>query len=109
MAGPENALILSCARGQSSDGLLDPAGGLDWDYVLSMAAAHQVTSLLYWNLHRNCRDRVPPEILQRLRERFLAGVARQERLTAELFRILGHFEENGIPALPFKGPVLAHT
>ncbi len=109
---PEHNILLSCARSSGDNelgGIQRSSRTIDWDYLLLMANAHQITSLLYWNLHTACRDQVPPHILRRLQERFLAATARHELLTAELFKILGHFVKNGIRAIPFKGPVLAHT
>src|SRR5208282_2899895 len=43
------------------------------------------------------------QFLERERERTKWGL----RLTAELFRLLDLLERHAIPALPFKGPVLA--
>jgi hypothetical protein len=114
MNRPEQDIILACGRvcgeAERSELLRSiPKRELDWDYLLLMANAHQVTSLLYWNLHTACRDQVPPQIFRQLRERFLAAAGRHELLTAELFRILDHLGKNGIRAIPFKGPALAHT
>jgi hypothetical protein len=68
-----------------------------------------VTSLLYWHLKACCPDAAPQAVLEKLHAHFLESAANNLFLTAELLNILKLFDENGIPAIPFKGPVLAHT
>jgi hypothetical protein len=50
---------------------------------------------------------VPDSTLQHLARIYSENSLRNHRLTAELFKILGLFESNGIPAISFKGPLLA--
>lgn len=60
------------------------------------------------NLSRNA-DRISREALARLHQIYQANARRTLWLTRELGRVLAHFESRGIPALPYKGPVLAQS
>lgn len=63
--------------------------------------------LLYKNLVALGPSHCPPEFLGALSEANLRNVAYSLRITAELKKVLGLFGAHGIPALPFKGPMLA--
>jgi hypothetical protein len=80
---------------------------LDWDYTIKTARQHKVMPLLYWNLNQTCPEAVPPATLSQLRAMFEANAAANLALTSELFNLLKLFEEQGIPVIPYKGPVLA--
>ncbi len=64
-------------------------------------------SLIYWQLKATCAEAVPKDILNRLQDRFRQTNKRNLLLASELRRILKLFEAEGIPVMPFKGPVLA--
>jgi hypothetical protein len=111
---PEHNLLLSCARVCSDKEREDSIvrfvhEGIDWDYLLEAAATHYMTSMLYWYLNAACREDVPPSILEKLHKHYQISAKSNLLYTAELFRILKLFEENNIPAIPFKGPVLSLT
>jgi hypothetical protein len=80
---------------------------LDWPYLLRLALMHRVLPLLYSNLSRAMPEAVPIRILDELRRLFRGNVERNLFLTAELLKLARAFETQGIPAVPFKGPVLA--
>ena len=80
---------------------------LDWRYLLRAAYRHRVGSLIYWQLKATCAEAVPKDILNRLQDRFRQTNKRNLLLASELRRILKLFEAEGIPVMPFKGPVLA--
>jgi hypothetical protein len=63
--------------------------------------------LLYWNLHATCPEAVPETSLDQLRRRFNANSVRNLFLIRELLTLLSLLEKRGIPAIPYKGPVLA--
>jgi hypothetical protein len=63
--------------------------------------------LLYWHLNEAAADAVPDVELESLRREFKLNAAHNLQLAAELLEILKLFEARGIPALPYKGPVLA--
>lgn len=83
---------------------------LDWEYVLELGQRHGVTPLLNRTLGTRGEESliaVPDRIQSRLAERARSTALHNARVTAELVRVLGSFEEHTIRALPFKGPVLA--
>lgn len=80
---------------------------LDWDYLLQAAAQHGVLPLLYWNLNAMGSETVPRAYWELLRLRCQTTAARNLLLTQELLALLARLEEQGISALPLKGPALA--
>ena len=81
--------------------------GIEWTYLVGIARTHAVMPLLYRTLHSTCPDAVPNEILEQLRDHFYANAGRNLFLTKELLKLLHLFEAHKIPAIPYKGPVLA--
>jgi len=108
----EARLLILCSRGSLSraDGptiLQLISSGIDWDRLLALAEHHGLIPLLYRNLNDTCPAAVPKAVFVRLWGRY-ETTARRNRLKAdELLSLLRLFEENFIPALPFKGPSLA--
>jgi len=80
---------------------------LDWSDLLHTASRWRVVPLLYWNLNAICPEGVPEAILAQLRDHFHANAQRNLFLVGELLKLLRAFEMQGIPAIPFRGPVLA--
>jgi hypothetical protein len=80
---------------------------IDWEYLLRLAGRHRLRPLLYWNLNNTCPEEVPAAVFAQLQEHFYSNLARNLQLTAELLRLLGLLEAEGIAAVPLKGPVLA--
>ncbi len=78
----------------------------DWTAALDAAGRHTLKPLVHWRLSRLCADAVPPEVAARLQEAFLANAARNLMAAAELRKVLGWLEAEGIPAIAFKGPTL---
>ncbi len=107
---PEERLILACARSHHVDvldqvsALLDE--GIDWDYLLKAAQRHRMLPLLYACL-QTISDRIPTAYWQQVRTQVQNRTVHSLALTKELLRLLNLFEMNGIPAVPYKGPVLA--
>jgi hypothetical protein len=111
-ARPEIELLLCCARTQPSSEISQQIQNLvqqtlDWPYLIQTAARHSVLPLLYQNLKTLCPEAVPKPVLSELRNFFHTNAARNLFLTQELIKILKLFQDNDIPAIPFKGPVLA--
>lgn len=113
--GPEGQLILLCTRARLDDRAAAAirervrAESFDWERLLGLAYANGVKSLLYASLKAACLDLVPPAALDDLQRHFRANAARNLRLTSELLKILDLLEGAGIPAVTFKGPLLAAT
>ena len=80
---------------------------MDWNYLLWMARRHGVRPLLFWHLNAAAPESVPKAILEQLRDFYSGNSLQNMRLTGELLRLLDVFEAQGIPAVPYKGPVLA--
>jgi hypothetical protein len=109
---PEQKVLLYCARSQ----FLDPypakvkqlaEKGINWKTVVDLSETHKLTQLLYQNLKTGCREVVPDEILSRLQNIYAYQVQFILYLTGELVSLVKDFSAMGIPALPYKGPVLA--
>ena len=103
----EFELLCACCRGASSEPGLSQvlASPLNWDRVLALAEHHRLLPALYCAI----RDRyeVPGSIHSVIRARYNAKARSALRFSAELARVLRHFEDRGIRALAHKGPALA--
>jgi hypothetical protein len=112
--GTEIDLLLCLARanlGPVEEGRVARilSGPLDWDRFLGMAERHRLLPLCARHLNRHAADRVPPEVLLAMRRYTEQNVGRSLLLTGELRTLLRRFEEAGIPAVAYKGPVLAQA
>ncbi|MDK2744160.1 MAG: nucleotidyltransferase family protein [Nitrospira sp. BO4] len=109
---PEVELLLCCA-----DTSIDTAGAerikvllrtdLDWASLLQTAGRHGVMPLLSRSLRAVSPEDAPPTILAELRYHSRANAARTLFLTDGLLKLLKLLEAHVIPALPYKGPILA--
>ena len=105
-------MLLLCAR-TSVDSQADAhiaqllRQDLDWDFLIKTAHQHRVLPLLYRRLTRGGFDSLPETAMSRLRSAFQANARRNLFLTTELFRVMDTLSANGIPSIPYKGPVLA--
>jgi hypothetical protein len=93
---------VECAR---LDALLHKA--INWDAFTSLAERHRLLPLCSHHLNRLADGRVPVPILQLMRACTERSCRRSLAAAGELHGILQSFAAAGIPALPFKGPVLA--
>lgn len=108
----EAELLVHCARldinpvrAERISALLDQ--GLDWTMMLALAQRNALVPLLYFHLNRIAPGKVPPKRLSELRERFQSNSALNVLLTGELVSLLELFEQNQIPAVPYKGPAIS--
>jgi len=111
---PENELLICCARAQ-----LDTETtvrihclvqeNIDWEYIVKGSIRQKVMPLLYQSLKTTCPQNVPDDILAKLRHYFLINSSRNLFLFGKLLKILNLLRDNGIFAIPFKGPVLAES
>ncbi|VXD24271.1 nucleotidyltransferase domain-containing protein [Planktothrix paucivesiculata] len=109
---PELEILLICANTQVDTesrqrlkNLLQE--NIDWAELIQMANQHKVMPLLYSNLNAICPEMVPKLTLKKLKIEFQFNTRKSLLLSGELVRLLNLFEIQGIPILPFKGPVLA--
>jgi hypothetical protein len=77
----------------------------DWNGFLDSAYVHGVFPLVHKSL--KSITAVPDAIKLRLKSTNLEIARRNMTMTAELLKIMNLLEENGIPALAIKGPVLS--
>ncbi len=108
---PEIQLMLCCARTRLSAAYIDRIRllvrpDLNWAAVIAAADRMGLTPLVFEHL-KKFETRVPPLWLERLEKAFRTNATRSLYLTTELLRVLELFESRGIPAIPYKGPVLA--
>lgn len=78
----------------------------DWDAVIELAEGHRVSPMVYLSL-ATAEWPSPPAVLQRLRSNYERNAAQNLSNAAELVAILQEFHCKEIPAIPFKGVVLA--
>jgi hypothetical protein len=109
---PEIQLLLCLARAHLSpedenrlDRILKQP--LDWDAFVRLARRHRLLPLCARHLNRLAPDQVPAEPMEVMRRYTEQNVRRSLLLTGELRTIMRLLEEVGIPALAYKGPVLA--
>jgi hypothetical protein len=108
----ENQLILCCARTDVDTFTIEKikdivTQNLDWNHIITTAALHKITPLLYHNLSHICPELLPQPVLAYLQQYFQANVRHNLFLTGELLKILNWFASAGISAIPIKGATLA--
>jgi hypothetical protein len=82
---------------------------IDWDAVLRLAMHNRIPTLLYRHLEDAGGEGVPDQVLKQLRSYFKQTSMRNMFLARELVAVLDAFDEAGIQALPYKGPLLAQS
>jgi hypothetical protein len=88
------------------------SGSLNWGRVFELAEHHDVMPLVcraISGLAEVAHNPVPQTIALRARDKYRLNLQKNIRLTQELLRVLECLESHGIPALPYKGPLLAQA
>lgn len=80
---------------------------LDWAYLKEMALRHGLMPILYQRLRSYAPNSIPNSVLTQWREQSLSSASRNHVMTEELLSLLELLKTGGIPAIPYKGPVLA--
>jgi len=80
---------------------------MEWEHLLRIADEHSMMPLLFWHLADAPPELVPATVLARLRERFHHNAQRNLFLTAKLIKLLDLLKAHELPAIPYKGLVLA--
>lgn len=109
---PEIELILCCTRTQIDTATAERIkiliqSKIDWGYLIQTATRHGIMPLLYQSLNTTCPEAVPKANLAQLCDYSQINAFHNLLLTKELLKLLTLFESHSIPAIPFKGPVLA--
>ena len=79
----------------------------NWDELFLIAAENSIASLLEPQLHAIVPAALGPSRSERWKDERRANAAQCLRLTAGLIEALAEFRLRSIPAIPYKGPVLA--
>lgn len=105
---PELELLLSCARAElrphDAPRIRELLPIVDEGLLLGLAERHGLGPLAYWHLSQHAPEAA---FLAALKPRFDENARRSLRLTSELLRLLRSLRDHGVPALPYKGPLLA--
>jgi hypothetical protein len=109
---PEKQLLVCCARTSVAPHVVQKirhllAEPLDWDFVLAEAHEHSIFPLLHRQLRNVAPDLVPAASAERLKSETRANAVRCLAFSAELIRIVDALDSRGIPAIPYKGSVIA--
>lgn len=111
-SSPELQLLFYCAQTRITVEITERIhrllqGDINWEYLMGMAMCHRVMPLLSRNLSQLCPEMIPSAVLSQFRTLFHVNASHNFSLTLELLRILEVFQDQGILAIPFKGPILA--
>jgi len=110
----ESRLLVLCARRYVEKEAAEEIrrilqGGVDWECFLQLAFDHKIVPLINRNLESIASTGIPDLVRSELKRQIHIDIQRNLSLTRELLYILGLFEQLGIPAIPYKGPVLANS
>src|SRR5437016_11220638 len=98
-------LIAAVRRFLNPEAPLPNPETIEWTTLLRLAAAHAVTPMLYMVL----RDASIPDVAaEKLHSGFESSAVWSLAQSGELARLAGLFEEQGIPVVALKGPLLSH-
>ena len=100
-------LLRAIARSAESDEIYQLAAGVrDWGLLLKLAEEHRVLPLIFSRL-ADMGPAVPAVMQERLQAEYHRNVFHCLTNAAELIAVLKNFDSEKIPAMPFKGVVLA--
>lgn len=113
-APAEVRLVIACTQAPDQEDRLAAVQEavevkVDWHEVQGQAAWHGVLPLVESTLTRCAPDVVPAAVLEGLRRYRRATGIRNLFLFSRLVDLLERFQSAGIPAIPLKGSILAHT
>ena len=109
MTPREFQLLLYCARSQpDAESIKNLIGrGVNWQALVELAQQHYVRPLLLQSLKSVCWDAVPKTTKLTLERFNRANLQKNLIFARELLRLSELFQQNRIPIVTFKGPVLA--
>jgi len=81
--------------------------GFDWHAMFELGGYHVVRPLVYQYFFRNGFDGVPQQAHQELSTFIRHNLVSTTLLASNLPKVLSILQKHGVPALPYKGPVLA--
>lgn len=99
--------LVACLRSLEGHETPSPPAVLDWEGFVALAEAEGLAPALAFALKASGPAARPRAVQERLDRRLADGIAGQLILGRELGRLLRHFEREGVPVIPLKGPALA--
>jgi hypothetical protein len=111
-APPEFELLVCCARVNLDDEQAARVrvllrGGLDWEYVMSLAWRHGLMPLAFKHILTDFADEAPKAVREKMRADYAHNTARCVWLSSELGAVMEALRQEGVAAAPYKGPDLA--
>jgi hypothetical protein len=110
--GVEHELLLGLARTCQDERnvnrlrtLLDQT--VDWPHLLQLAVHHRVIPLLYQSLQRAFPGLAPANVMQALQQQYMNIAQRNLLLTGALKKLIDFLDQQGVCAIPYKGPTTA--
>jgi Uncharacterised nucleotidyltransferase len=109
---PEMSLLIDCARASIEPERAErirtlATADLNSVRLLKLARRHGLAPLLHWHVNKICGSSVPAGAFSVLRDDFQKSAALSLLLVGELIRLLKVLQDNGIEAVPYKGPAMA--
>jgi len=107
---PEHELLISFARKYITKNKISefPQNAtVDWEYLIKAARYHRVIPFLYSQITSSSEITVPPPFLEELKRSFLRIIQFNMFTTSELISLYNKITAEGIPIIPYKGPILA--
>lgn len=106
-------LLLACTTPLLSDDKIktikNAAAQIDnWQTVIELAGIYRAAPILYDRLHASGITSVPANIFDQLQKINLANTVKNARMIQSLADIMDALDRADIPALTYKGPVLAN-
>jgi hypothetical protein len=106
------SLILACARSEISAAteayiaeLIE--AGVDWAMFYQQIQRHQIVPLVFLTLKRLAPATMPTMVRRAMAMQTHTIATYNQKLTQHLSEILQRLAEQGIPAIPYKGPALS--
>ena len=108
----EDQILLCCARtpmsGEQAARLQDLVrGNVNWSLLKQRAMQHGLLPLVCHNLTHTCSEQLPQDVVYEFGRYYFAHARRSLSQVSQLFKIMQLFKQQGIAAIPFKGPMLA--
>ena len=114
MRSPEIELLLCCGPRTSRSSeeattaeMQRVLPKIDWKTMITLALRHNMVPVLHHSLKRYGLDKLPEQVQRWLQQQQRMTAMESLLLTQELGRVLKGLLADGIPALPYKGAVLA--
>jgi len=83
--------------------------GLNWEKLYSLALSNGVLPLAFKSLNRCCAGLIPKDVLEKFKASARKTAITNLSMSSILLKLLTVLNQNNIIAVPFKGPLLAHS